>query len=341
MTGLGHKWFDIKYHGTTDSESNEKLLFLNCILGYSYRFGPLSLGISGGYIYNHSSSGINKREESSPFIGINVYYSPTPKHSFSLSANYNNQNPHASEIVADIIQVNNFLYVTGDPNANGTKIINSQFSWTWIPTNMIRFGVSGFYKGKYDIIVPLYTTYAEGTALLRKAVNNGNQHTGDIYINFGLNNIANCISFTIGPSLYINNETGIYKNTLANFNYRASVDFLLKNGFSLFAAFYGPRKLYKTGEIIESSFSYNLGGRWSWKGLKVSLDLHNIFGGQDWSVKKSFNSEYYSTSNTNASKYNRYSVKLSLSYTFSYGKKQVEYRDEIKAIQGVGSGAIF
>lgn len=340
LASIGHSWYDISYYGTTKSESNEKLLFLNCVLGYSYRFGPLSLMVSGGYTFNRSLSGISERNESSPFFGINAYYSPTEKHSFSLGADFNNQNPHPSELASDIIQVNNFLYVTGDPKGKGTKALNAQFSWTWLPSNMIRIGVSGYYVGKYNRMVPVYTSYAGGTALLRKVVNSGNRHCGDIYFNFGLNNIANCLSITLGPSLNIYNETGIYKKTLVYLDYRASLDCILKNGFSLYAAFYGPRKSYRTGTTTNSSFDYNIGGQWSWKGLKVRLDLRNIFGGPDWTMKKSFENTYYSTSNILESKGHLYSVSLTLSYTFSYGKKRTDVPDEINAIQGVGSGAI-
>lgn len=333
-------WYNIDYYGSTEAESNERSSYFNTILGYCFNSGPLSLVIAGGYVNLYRKSGTYVTNENSPFFGISGYYNPTNKHSFSINATYENHVPGPTEMGTEVVKVNEFMYMTGDPNIRDTKSFRTYLNWMWLPNNLFRIGVSGSYSGSYKGVVAVFMPYGNETALLRKTINNGNTHNGNLYVNLGLNNIADCLSFTLSPSLNVYNQTGIYKKTLVRFEYRASVDCLLKNGFSLYANFYGPRKFYQVGQTVESSFSYNIGGRWSWKGLKIGLELRNIFGGKDWNSKWLFDSDYYSYSTIRQTKHTLYNVDLSLSYTFSYGKKKLINSDEINAIEGVGSGAM-
>lgn len=333
-----HAWYDINYNGTTPTQTDKKLLNMNYILGYYYNSGNFSAGFAGGYVYNRSSQEGFIRSESSPYLGINAYYTPNSKQSFSISASYNNSVPGASDTSSEIIQVNNFMYVTGDPDARETKNVNAFLSWSWIPMNMIRIGLTGSYFGNYGRLAPEYVPYANGTAILQKNGNNGDSHDFSLDLNFGLNNIANCLSITLRPILSYYSQTGTYAKNLLIFEYRANIDCLLGNGVSLFASIIGPRKYYSSGTLTRFSTSYSLGVRWRWRNLNVNLNLRNIFGGSDWGTKKFFESEYYSNSSLTALSVN-YQANLTLTYTFSYGKKRIEH-DEINGLNGAGSGAI-
>ena len=116
------KNYKIDYLGTSSSNVKLKILSMQYSLGYSYnnRSG-LSLGIVGGLAYNRSSSNGIVNSEMCPNINGYLQYNPNSKHSMYLTASYRNIFTEAGAINPDVIQVNNFMYLAGNPNIGNVK----------------------------------------------------------------------------------------------------------------------------------------------------------------------------------------------------------------------------
>lgn len=335
-----NSWYYIDYLGTSVATSKMNRFDLTGYAGYNYNYdNRLFVGVRGGCSYSRSENDGIPQSACYPFASLDFNYNISEKQNLYVSGSYSPSFVPISCLNTSAIQVGDFLYVKGDENLKTGHVANAVLSYSFMPNNMFRLGLLGSYEGAYNYIAYKYDLYEPGKGVLSIYDNVGDFHSAMLILNFGINNIANRLSLSLSPSLTIENETGLYANTLLNWQGRVNATCFLDKGFTVTADFNTPRKSCRAGILTKYNMSYSIGGKWSWKGLHLQLNLYNIFGGIKWSEKRAFNSRYYQTASETRSFSARPRVNLSVTYTFSYGKK-VRHDDEVGTPSKGSSGAI-
>lgn len=335
-----HNWNSLDYLGSNNARADLKNTTLFYNAQYDFHFNHLYFGVCGGIAHNLSSSNGIKRNDTFPYLEGYLNYAISNSQNFSFSTTYSTQSASVNTITSDIIQINNFLYVTGDPNVKNVRKLTSRLSWSWLPSHLFQISIGARYNGDFNRITTLYTTYDHGKGILRSYVNDGNRNFGYVYANIGLRNLANRFYISVIPSLAIYHETGFYANTMTSFGIDAFVDCLLDHGFTLSASYHYTGKSYNAGTISRHAQGINFTGKWSWKNLHIALRLESKPFAKGWTTHSEFKSEVYRTDSYTDSQNSKFNISLSLSYLFSYGKKKLLQNDEVNGLALPESGAI-
>ncbi len=73
------------------------------------------------------------------------------KNAFSAYFQYVSSNPGINQKASDILQENEYMYITGNPLLKNSRHVTLNISYTWMPTN--AFGMSAFLLQIYRYIL--------------------------------------------------------------------------------------------------------------------------------------------------------------------------------------------
>lgn len=73
-----------------------------------------------------------------PLINLSVGFSPSRKHSFRTYFHFGANYPGASEKTPNVLQQNELMYYTGNPNLGLSRQVTFNLSYNWMPVNAFR-----------------------------------------------------------------------------------------------------------------------------------------------------------------------------------------------------------
>lgn len=336
-----HRWYDIDYMGTTHANSKMRNSDFLVSLGYKFHLRNFYMGAEAGYACSLSKTNGIPRHDNYPYVEVNFNYNISRSQMFSLYGKFKTQSASVSRTTSDVIQLNNFMYATGDPKIRNPRELNLNANWSWLASNYLQILFYADYRGVFNQISDIYTPWNNGKALLRTSENDGNFHKLYISSSISVKDIASCLSVSVVPSVVVYSCSGTYARNMVVFDWRAYLTLLLDKGFSLNATAIGPKKNYNSGKLHKSSLFYSIGGKWSHNNLHIGISLYNFFNYKSKAMMwDSFESEFYKTSSSRASFEDNAFLSVSVSYLISYGKKKVDIGDEVRELKGIESGTI-
>lgn len=337
----GGRWSNnLNYSGTNQYSDRFSLGFAAGLIGYNYHSSKISLNADLGVCWEGSDINKQTLNDVYPWTHINVQYSLSEKHLFSTYFQYASNSPTISQKASDILQDNEYLYITGNPFLKNSRHITFNLAYTWLPSNSFAMSAFGEYYGNYNRLITVYLPYNNGEAVIRDYQNNGDYNR----IHFGL--AANLKLFNgklqiyACPEQYHFKSTGIYDTDYSPFIFTAQA--VLYLGQFYVKGYYSTpeRELWDDSNTIYRSRNFHsIEGGWSNNNWNIRLTAAQIFN-KGWSgATLTMSSDYYDEHRINYGTSGHPRLNISATYTFNYGKK-VQRGNEVGEQSGTSSGIL-
>lgn len=330
----------LTYYGTNNYRDSFHLGFVAALLNYKFSNNRINMNARIGVC--HEPSRINSISDrvTYPFALVNLGYSPDSKNSFMAHIELSNSSPTINQKVSDILQQNEFMFVTGNPYLKSSPVFGAQLSYSLIPTRNLTLSIFGFFIESFNRSIVTYESYNEGRAILRSLINNGNNTTGSIGMSASLNLLNNSLQLYANPSLSFYKSTGVHKKTVIPlFIALQSTYYLSKFYFKFY--YQTPQKgvftMYPGTFKIPNYHSLSLG--WANSRWNLRLTASNFFNRKWINRTEIIYSELYSFSDSIYGTEYHSKINVSATFTFGYGKK-VAVGNEVGK-QGSASSAIL
>ena len=330
----------LNYSGSVSYYDRFHNTFVSGILGYNFQSQNVRVYADAGVCREESDINGITNSDIYPFVHLNGQYSPNSRNSLSAFFQFAASSPEINEKVSDVLQDNEYMYVTGNPLLENCRHITLNLSYTWMPSNSFSLSAFNNFFEMIDRQILTYNQFNGGSALIRTYINDGN------YIHDDLGVAANCKFFDGKLQLYVSptqsfyRSTGVYDNSYNPLKVWAQATYYLNNFY--FQAYYQtPDKLMFTSEpqIYKSRNYHSLTVGWSNSDWNIRIMAANFFNkgwkGADIITATPLYTEYRENIGT------LYHPRLNLTatYTFSYGKK-VQRGNEVGQQSGASSAIL-
>lgn len=335
-------WFgsisnDVSYFGTAPYDNDFSDTYAGAALGYNLSDSKWNVRTDVALQWEKNRINARSVTEVYPLVNVSAGFSPSQKHSFRTYFHFGANYPGASEKTPNVLQQNELMYYTGNPDLGLSRQVTFNLSYNWMPSN--KFSASAFaqYFGEYDLYVPVYSLYNDGTALLRTFESDGNYNRTQIGMSFNYKLLDGNLQLAASPSVSLYRMTGLFDITRTTFYCSASATYY--SGDFYFQTSWQTRYLTVQGNrgVIykDRDFCQILAG-WSRAGWNIRVSAMNPFR-SDWlfSTQTLSTPLYSETQFVNGTALHR-RLNLSVTYTFGYGKK-VQRGNEVGEQSGVGS----
>lgn len=330
----------VKYEGTNPCRSSFRSINGSVNLEYSFNSGKFS---STNYVmlnYEHVKIGNVDHTRVNPILRTITSYTPSSRHRFSLYAQYQPENPRSTEMSDAVVQRNELLYITGNPDLKGSHSVNVNLSYTWVPVNAFSATLYYDYYEYLNNTVTVYNPYKGHSAVLRTNINDGHFMTNEIGVSATLRLLKNRLSLNVSPSMRFYKSTGTYRRTYNPFCVRATAAYYI-GAFSITAYLQTERGTldHMTLAKTKTRNTHMISGGWGNGSWNVQLSVYNFLNRGWKSTTTELDMGCFSQYDANYNGGNHFALNLTASYTFGYGKKVS--RSERSTNIGGGSSAIL
>lgn len=327
----------LTYLGDAPYETVFKDPFLGLGIGYNYASRLFSGGVDGGVCGEFMTVNGRRVNDWYPYLHLNASYSPNDRHRLSTYIQFASNTPGDAERSPNVIQVNELLYRTGNPQVDNSRHWTFYLGYTFLPVNKFSLSASFRFFKLYDRGVDTYELYDGGRAVLRGYDNSGDYTNLQGGVSATLRLLRN--SLILQGVVAVNNfrSTGYYDLVRTPVLGQINVSYYWRN-FN-FTGFYQTRQHFlgsNSGAYSTSRDYYMLRAGWSHGSLNLSVYALNFArrrydGGWSELVTPAFSSV-----NTTFNSNYRQCFMVSLTYTVGYGKK-VDRGDEVERARAAGS----
>lgn len=328
---------DVSYYGSTPYDNDFSDTYAGATVGYNFSNRPWNVNADVALQWERNQINSTSVSEFYPVVNVSAAFSPSNRHSlrafFHLGANY----PGASEKTPNILQVNELMYQTGNPDLKLSRQVNFNLQYNWMPRNNFSAAFYAQYFGEYNLYVPVYSPYQGGHALLKSFISDGKYQRTTLGMSFNYKLLNNKLQLAAQPSIILYRLTGYYDLSKYPFAFNASATYYLNN-------FYFQASYQTPGRTIQGNHAayykdrdfYQLLAGWSKWGWNIRLTAMSLFR-SDWlGATQTIDTPLYSETKLQGGNYYHRRLNLAVTYTFNYGKK-VQRGNEVGEQSGASS----
>ncbi len=331
---------DVSYFGSSPYDNSFSDTYAGATLGYNFSNGKWNVNADAALQWERNQINSESITEIYPLVNLSASFSPSNKHSlrtyFHFGANY----PGASEKTPNVLQMNELMYQTGNPDLKLSRQITFNLQYNWMPCNSFSASAFAQYFGEYKLYVPVFTPYKDGSALLKSFESDGNYNRTQLGLSFNYKLLGGKLQLAAQPSVSIFRMTGYYDISKTPFSINGSATYYLNN-FYFQASYQTPSRTIQgnRGVYYKDRDFYQILAGWSKSGWNVRVTAINMFR-NDWlGSTQTLTSPLYSEVKYQGGNYYHRRINLSVTYTFNYGKK-VRQGNEVGEQNG-GTSAIL
>lgn len=328
---------DIDYLGSNPFHTKFSNTYCDASVGYALNLDMLYLNADGGVIGEFQRTNGIKYDDWYPFAHLSATYAWNQKNQAQLWVQYATSSPGASMRTPGVLQSNELLYTSGNPDLDNARHTTVNASYTFMPTNKFMATLYGQYYGLYDRSVAVYGLHDGGDGILQSYINSGDYLKTDVGANFVLRLLKNSMVFQVMPTYSNYHSTGYIRDTRNVFNCTLAWQYYVGSfNFSAYYATRGHSLNSTTGAYSTNRSYYNFQIGWANSDWSVRLTADNIFRTRydyGWNV---MTSPLYSRTGVTYNANRRATMSLSATYTFGYGKK-LKRGNEVGAQSGSSS----
>lgn len=341
LGGVGGEWANnLRYTGSSLTYDRFKNYFLGGMLCYQLRLDNVRLYSDAGFLWEKSDINGIQNADRYPFVHINLSYSPNSHHSAGAYFQFANNTPGIDSKASDLLQDNEYMYLTGYPLLENSRHITINLSYAWMPSNKLSMSAYGNYFELFDRQMTVYEPYNDGSALLRTFINSGNYIQGEIGVSANVKLFDSKLHVYFSPRHRFYRSTGVYERSFNPFQFQAQATYYLDQ-FHFTAYYMTPNKMMfsSSPRTYRSRDNYGIEAGWGNSEWNVTISASNLFNSK-WDVSDHYiESPLYTEHRTGYGTSYHAQLNLSVTYTFGYGKK-VQRGNEVGAQQGAGSGIL-
>lgn len=322
FVGGGQNIFKLDYQGSNNARDSYSNSYLAAEVRYRYQTKKVSVTSFVGFSLEHNSMNSISTNDASPRAGVNFWLSLNKKSQLSGYLSYQTTTPDISMKANDIIQSNEYMYLTANPNLKNWRNLNTNLAYNWYHNNLFSLTAFAGYDRDFNRVATVYRLYSNGSALLRSYVNDGS------FIHYYIGVSANYKMFNNSLQLYANltqnayDITGAYKDSSYPFRIQLQAVYYWKS-FNILASWGNPQRTLteNSNYIIRGRNFHMLSVGWGNGIWNINLSAKNILNkgwlAETWQKNSPLYSEIQQLYNPTA----HASVSLSVTYTIGYGKK--------------------
>ncbi len=312
----------IIYSGSDDAINRLKPIFAGVSVGASVSIGKLSGSVDGGFAMESSTINGKTVYDNYPFTHINFQYVPDQKNSLGIWFQYAAFSPDAAMKNPNMIQQNELLYISGNPDLHVSKHITANLSYTFLPNN--RWQLSA-YTTMFKIInrqAPIYLPSEPAGMMVKKYLNDGDYNHGQVGARLSGKFLNGKLATSVAPSLLLYHTTETNSISRYPFCIRTNIDYYA--GAFFFNLYWSSANRYVDGETcyyrkLPSEYSVSAG--WSKNDWNIQISAVNIFR-SSWQISDDiFQSKWFDSKIAQFGPDYHRKVTLSVSYTFNFGRK--------------------
>lgn len=329
----------VNYSGTTVSTDRFKQVAYGALAGYSYQSAKFYGRFEGGVIGEWNKIDNQSMSDLVPLFNLEMQYAFNQKNSLNFTARYNSNFVDQSDKTPSVLQENELLYKTGNPDLKNTRWGSVDLQYSWLPNNKFQVAASWGWSRYFDRPVPLFTPTGPDGMMLRSIINSGDCQHFDLGVSLTARLLNRSLVLQVQPRMWFSKLTGIYSDTYNYLMVSASATYYLKSFYASLYYSTADRGLVQyslNDTFYHGKSSYRLKIGWRNKNWNVSVAAVNIFR-KSWIDQTSYlNSEYFDQYNTVYNSSSHQYINLTASYTFGFGKK-IKRGNEVQTVTSSGS----
>lgn len=337
----GQNIYKLSYRGSNNADDSYFDNHWGGLLRYRLKMRKLSISPFIGLGLSHNSMNDTITKDLAPDMGISLSLQLSRKSQISAYLYYEISTPPISFKANDIVQSNEFMYITGNPHLKNWRNLKSNFAYNLYYNNAFSLAAFAGYDQQINRVATVYRRFDNGNALIRDFINDGSYKNGyfGVQVNYKLfkNNLQLYANLT--ENLY--DISGDYKNS-----YTSPVRIQLQgsyywNSFNVVASWGSVQsRLSENSNFIikkRDFYTVSLGwGNGAWTANITAINfLNKGWRAETWKRQVPFYSEYKQVYAPSAHR----SVNLSITYTIGYGKK-VQRGNEVEGERSESSAIV-
>lgn len=327
----------LSYSGTNSYYDRFHNAFVAGLFGYQLTSKNVRLYADAGVYWSQSDINSLVYTDTYPFVHVNLKYSPNSKNSFTIFLQYANATPGINQKTPDILQDNEFMYVSGNPLLENSRNLMINLGYTWMPSNAFGLSAYGNINEFFDRQMTTYEHYKDGEALIRNYRNSGNFIKGEIGFAVNWKLLDGKLQIYGRPKQAFYKSTGIYSKNYNPLSVTVQATYYL-NSFYFQAYYQSPDKMMFTSspQINKSRNFHSLTVGWANSDWNIRFMGANFFN-RGWSSAQIVTeSPLYTEYRENIGTSSHSRINVSITYTFGYGKK-VQRGNEVGEQSGANS----
>ena len=330
----------LRYSGTNSYYDRFHNAFVAGLLGYQLASREVRLYADAGVYWSQSDINGVVYTDTYPFVHLNLRYSPNSKNAFSVFLQYANATPGISQKSPDVLQDNEYMFVTGNPLLENSRNLMFNLGYTWMPNN--TFGLNAFsnFNSFFNRQMLTYEPYNNGMAIIKNYRNSGNFLNGELGFAANWKLLGGKLQLYASPKQSFYKSTGIYNKSYNPFTITAQATYYL-NSFYFQAYYQSPGKQMFTSspQIYKDRNFHSLTVGWANSDWNVRVMAANFFN-KGWnSADIVTESPLYTEYRENIGTSSHFRINITATYTFGYGKK-VQRGNEVGEQSGANSAII-
>ncbi len=331
---------DVSYLRSNLSKNRMDVLTATGHLMYSYSTKRTSLTVTAGVGYERNSLNRHIEHDVYPYGRLNFSVSPAANSRISAFMYYQTLTPSIDLRSGDVIQNNEVLYLSGNPNLKNERQLVSNLAYNWFLGNKLSTAVFGGYNVNFNRVATIFEPYGE-SALLRTFINNGDYKNGYVGASVNYKLLKNSLQLYANVSQNFYHTTGIYRTTCNPLRVQLQASYYWKN-FNVVASWgNSQKKLTENSNIIIRSRSFHyLGIGWGNGQWYLNLSANNFlrrgWESEYWEQVTPRLTEYQTSYNSTA----HARLNFSVTYTIGYGK-ELRRQNEINGANEDSPSAII
>ena len=327
----------LRYSGTNSYYDRFHNAFVAGLLGYQLASREVRLYADAGVYWSQSDINGVVYTDTYPFVHLNLRYSPNSKNAFSVFLQYANATPGISQKSPDVLQDNEYMFVTGNPLLENSRNLMFNLGYTWMPNN--TFGLNAFsnFNSFFNRQMLTYEPYNNGMAIIKNYRNSGNFLNGELGFAANWKLLGGKLQLYASPKQSFYKSTGIYNKSYNPLTITAQATYYL-NSFYFQAYYQSPGKQMFTSspQIYKDRNFHSLTVGWANSDWNVRVMAANFFN-KGWnSADIVTESPLYTEYRENIGTSSHSRINVIVTYTFGYGKK-VQHGNEIGEQSGANS----
>lgn len=319
--GGGQTINKLTYTGTDNSIDSYSGAFFAGEVRYGFYVQNFNLSVNGGIGYDRNSVNGIISKDVYPRASVNTGIALNKKSRLSAFVSYLTTTPAINLKANNIVQSNEYLYLTGNPLLKNWRNLDTNIAWNQFCSNAFSFAIFGGGDFYFNRLATIYKPYADGNALLRDYINDGTY--GHYYMGVS----ANGRLFNNSLQLYANitqnfySITGNYPDSCHPLRIQLQASYYWR-AFSVVASWGNPNKTLTANSnyFIRGRNFHTLSVGWGNGDWTLKLAANNFFNKAWYSRTWQKESPLYSEFRRDYSPSSHANISLSATYTIGYGK---------------------